>query len=153
MTLLDTNILLRLAKATDPAFPVVDAALTNLVTQGHTPCIVPQNVYEFWVAATRPVTNNGLGLSVAECQVEVARHRRLYRFLPDQPGLFAEWESLVGTFHCSGKVAHDARLVAAMRAHGLSRLLTINVVDFARYPGITVIDPFVFGAPPPTPTP
>lgn len=147
--LLDTNILLRFAKTTDPSFPVVDAALTALVGQGHTPCIVPQNVYEFWAAATRPVANNGLGLRVAECQHEVARLKRLVLFLPDLSPLFAEWESLVGTFQCSGKVAHDARLVAAMRTHGVTRLMTFNGADFTRYPGITVIDPAAVPVGPP----
>jgi hypothetical protein len=52
----------------------------------------------------------------------------------------------------SGKKAHDARLVAAMLAHGLSRLLTFNVSDFARYPGITVLEPAqVLAGPPSTP--
>lgn len=153
MTLLDTNILLRFAKATDPVFPVVDAALTALVGRGHVPCIVPQNVYEFWAAATRPVANNGLGLSIPECQQQVARLKRLFRLLPDFPTLFDEWEALVGTFNCSGKVAHDARLVAAMRTHGVTRLLTLNGIDFARYPGITVLDPATLGAAAPPPTP
>jgi hypothetical protein len=36
---------------------------------------------------------------------------------------------------------HDARLVAAMHVHGVTHLLTLNVRDFARYPGITVVHP------------
>jgi hypothetical protein len=62
--LLDTNVLLRHAKATDPDHPVVTAAVTALLGQGETLCIVPQNLYEFWVVATRPLASNGLGLSV-----------------------------------------------------------------------------------------
>jgi predicted nucleic acid-binding protein len=62
-------------------------------------------------------------------------------FLPDQPSLFAEWEALVATRLCRGKSAHDARLVAAMRTHGVASILTFNFVDFRRYPGLTVIDP------------
>jgi hypothetical protein len=45
--LFDTNVLLRYAKTTDPAYPVVDAALTALIAQKRTLCIVPQNLYEF----------------------------------------------------------------------------------------------------------
>jgi hypothetical protein len=40
-----------------------------------------------------------------------------------------------------GKNAHDARLVAAMRVHGLTHLLTFNAQDFRRYPGINVVTP------------
>jgi hypothetical protein len=73
--------------------------------------------------------------------------------LPDQPGLFVEWEVMVGTFHCSGKVAHDARIVAAMKTHRVTRLMPINVADFARYPGITIIDPATLAATPPASMP
>ena len=41
----------------------------------------------------------------------------------------------------SGVQVHDARLVAAMRVHGLDRLLTLNVADFSRYPGIVAVHP------------
>ena len=153
MIQLDTTILLRFAKSSDPAYPVVDAALTALVIRGHVPVVVPQNVYEFWTAATRPVANNGLGMSIPECQRQVARLKRLFHFLPDRPGLFDEWENLVGTYACSGKVAHDARLVAAMQTHGIKHLMTLNVRDFARYPGITVIDPTTVMPPSTPPTP
>lgn len=36
---------------------------------------------------------------------------------------------------------HDARLVATMKTHGVSRLLTFDVDDFKRYTGIEVIHP------------
>jgi predicted nucleic acid-binding protein len=35
---------------------------------------------------------------------------------------------------------HDARLAAVMLAHGVNHILTFNVDDFRRYPGI-VVDP------------
>ena len=37
--------------------------------------------------------------------------------------------------------AHGGRLVAAMRLHGVSHLITFNVRDFRRYDGLTLIDP------------
>ena len=36
---------------------------------------------------------------------------------------------------------HDARLAAAMLAHGLTHILTFNADDFRRYPGIVPITP------------
>jgi predicted nucleic acid-binding protein len=155
LILLDTNILLRYAGATDPALATVDTAITTLHSRGEVLCMVPQNVYEFRVTATRPIASNGLGLSIPECQVQVARLKRLLHFLPDLPTLFAEWESLVVAHACHGRVSYDARLVAAMRTHGLPEILTFNTADFARFPGLTVLDPTKFAAPaaPPISTP
>ncbi len=141
MILLDTNILLRHTNAADPLYRVADAAIAVLSGRGRRFCVVPQNIYEFWVVATRPLSVNGLGLSIAECVAAVGRIKLLFPLLPDQPALFAEWESLVITHQCKGKAAHDARLVAAMRTHGLNDILTFNVTDFQRYPGLNVIDP------------
>lgn len=151
MTLLDTNVVLRFARQTDPAHPVVRAVIRHLIANGEVPCVVPQNIYEFWVVATRPVANNGLGLSVAECDADIADILATFQFLPDTPAIFTEWLALVRAHGCQGKVAHDARLVAAMRAHGITSILTFNTADFARYPGLTVLDPgAVAASPPPT---
>lgn len=138
---LDANILLRLAQFSAPQHAVADAAVNRLRQQGNVLQPLPQSLYEFWVVATRPVANNGLGLSVAEATAELARIDSFFPVLDDPPTLFAEWRSVVATFACVGKVAHDARYVAAMRAHGLTHLLTFNGADFARFTGITVLDP------------
>jgi hypothetical protein len=57
---------------------------------------------------------------------------------------------------CHGRVSFDARLVAAMRTYGLTQLLTRNGPDFARFPGLTFLDPAALAAPanpPPSTTP
>lgn len=152
MILVDTNILLRYAHPADPTFGAVDASIAGLHAAGEVLCVVPQNIYEFWATATRPVAANGLGLSIAECQVEVARIRRLFHFLPDLPPLFTEWETLVAAHACHGRVSYDARIIAAMRTHGITRLLTRNGSDFARFPGVTILDPVAFTTPAAPPT-
>jgi hypothetical protein len=35
----------------------------------------------------------------------------------------------------SGKKVHDARLVATMNVHYVSRIITFNTRDFSRHPG------------------
>ncbi len=65
----------------------------------------------------------------------------MFAMLPDLPAIYPEWKRLVDSCQVSGKNAHDARLVAAMRIHGLTHLLTFNTADFARYTTITVHDP------------
>ena len=151
MILLDTNILLRYARITDSDFVTVDSSIKTLHADGEVLCVVPQNFYEFWSVATRPVVANGLGMSIPECQVQVARIKRLFRVLPDLPSLFPEWESLVGIHACQGRVSFDARLVAAMQTHRVTRLLTLNGPDFARFPGLSILDPNSIGAAPSLP--
>lgn len=41
----------------------------------------------------------------------------------------------------SGVQVYDARLVAVMKVHDVTHLLTLNDRDFARYSGITVVHP------------
>lgn len=152
--LLDANILLRLVDPTNAAHAIAATAVSALRAQGDTLHIVPQSVYEFWAVASRPVANNGLGLESAECVRELTNVKKSFALLDDRPTLFREWEAIVSGIACHGKVAHDARYVAAMRTHGLSHLLTFNVSDFSRYPGITVLDPNTVAASgPPSTTP
>ena len=141
MILLDTNILLRYANPNDPAHLAVVATITKLFATGEALGIVPQNLYEFWVVATRPIAANGHELTIAECHQMLDGFKAAFTRVPDHPNLLAEWEALVVAHACIGKLAHDARLVAAMRTHGLTKLLTFNGVDFRRFPGITVLDP------------
>jgi predicted nucleic acid-binding protein len=103
--------------------------------------MVPQSVFEFWVVATRPIAVNGLGLSTAQAEAELMILDGFFPLLNDLPTLFAHWRALVRRYDCVGKPAHDARYVAALQAHGLTHLLTFNGHDFARYAGITVLDP------------
>jgi predicted nucleic acid-binding protein len=53
---------------------------------------------------------------------------------------------LVIQHNVPGKPAHDARLVAAMRAHGLTAILTFDASGFSRYAGIEVVHPAAVAA-------
>jgi predicted nucleic acid-binding protein len=103
--------------------------------------VVAQNLIEFWAVATRPIINNGLGLSVAQTEVEVSRLKILFALVPDTPDIFSEWERIVSQYQVSGKQVHDARLVAAMKVHGLQNILTFNDGDIKRFPEITAVNP------------
>jgi len=139
--LVDTNILARLAQPTHSMHSAATNAGDELRRQGEVLCLVPQNFYEFWVVATRPTGQNGLGFTPTQAQSELARLKRVFIFLDDTPAILPHWERLVVQHQVSGKSAHDARLVAAMMIHGIGQLLTFNVSDFQRYPNITVLDP------------
>jgi predicted nucleic acid-binding protein len=96
---------------------------------------------EFWAVATRPLVNNGLGMIAPLIAAEVRGLRNLFRLLEGAPGIADEWERLVTTHGVSGKQAHDAHLVAAMRVHRISRILTFNGKDFERYGVIEIVEP------------
>ena len=84
---------------------------------------------------------NGFGLTVAETDGRARVIERLLTLLPDSPAMHAEWRRLVVTHAVSGVQVYDARLVAAMRVHGVTNLLTLNIDDFTRYPSITAVHP------------
>ncbi len=139
--LVDTNILLRIAQPGSPHHHDALAALDVLDQAGHELCLVPQVVYEYWVSATRPVSVNGLEMSAEETRMSLNVLLPYYTFLDDIVGVFAEWLDLVTKHAVHGKVAHDARYVAAMKLHGVTHLLTYNVSDFSRYPHIVALSP------------
>jgi len=142
--LIDTNVVGRMAEPGHPQHALAIGSTDALDQRGDRLCIVPQVLYEFWVVATRPLADNGLGFTVAEAAAELTRLRTLFVFLPDSASLYPEWERLVMTHQVSGKSGHDARLVAAMSIHGITHILTFNTPHFTRYSGITVLDPSAF---------
>lgn len=139
--LVDTNILLRAAQRHHPAARVATNAIKRLHRQQHVLCLAPQNIIEFWNVCTRPVDVNGLGLSVSGTDRYVSRLKRIFVVVHDSAQTFHAWHELVARHGVVGSKVHDARLVAAMRTHGINTVLTFNVKDFSRYDGITVIPP------------
>src|SRR5438067_3645135 len=139
--LVDTNVLLRLVQKTSPLHAAARNAVLTLRKQGEELCIIPQNLIEFWAVATRPVGDNGLGLTTDQAAWELRKLKRFFRLQPDTPTIFSEWEQLVIKHQVPGKQAHDTRLVAAMNVHNLSHILTFNTDDFKRFSSITAVDP------------
>lgn len=139
--LLDTNILLRMEEPAHPMHATATNAVQILISRGELVCIVPQNIYEFWAVCSRPIRDNGFGWTKEQTLAEATRLTGLFTFLMDSPQIYSEWLRLVTTHGSQGRHVHDARLVAAMIVHGLDHILTFNVSDFTRYPGITAVDP------------
>jgi predicted nucleic acid-binding protein len=69
--LLDTNILLRLAAASHPTHADAVAAVHRIRQRGDQAVIVPQVLYEYWVVATRPTTQNGFGLTPSDARLAI----------------------------------------------------------------------------------
>jgi len=103
--------------------------------------LTTQNVAEFWNVCTRPVDVNGLGLSIEGADRYISQLERFFGILPDSIDAFTLWRRLVVDCAVMGSKVHDARLVAIMGAGGIRRILTFNVADFNRFPGIEVAHP------------
>jgi hypothetical protein len=46
---------------------------------------------------------------------------------------------MVVHYHIAGVQVHDARLAAAMRVHGVSHILTLNLTDFIRFADLIAV--------------
>jgi predicted nucleic acid-binding protein len=143
--LVDTNILLRSVQTHHPHYALVERALLALRARNEALHVTVQNFVEFWAVATRPEkSENGLGMTPDMAAKELAVLKDLFQLLPEPDSVFTEWERLVTTYKISGKSTHDARLAATMMRNGIEKILTFNVPDFQRFPGIIVLNPAQF---------
>jgi|SRR5215471_2929385 len=138
--LVDTNILLRIARRSDPRHKNVDAALARLAEQRTILHYRDQNIAELWSVMTRPIP----AMASAESPLNGSRstcHRGRHDSAGGQrfglPGM-AKDGSEIQRFQVR---VHDARLAAAMHVHGTSHILTLNVGDFSRFDGLTALHP------------
>lgn len=139
--LLDTNILLRLVQLTHPQHKEASEALKKLKIQNAEFYIFLQNISEFRNVCTRPKDKNGLGLSIAETDLQLKKFERFFSFLPDTSEVYENWRELVVKHSVSGIQVHDAKIVAAMKAHDIENLLTFNAKDFKSYTDIKIVEP------------
>jgi predicted nucleic acid-binding protein len=138
---IDTNVLLRSIEVSDPSHGAAVRAIAALIKAGETLIVTPQIVAEFWNVATRPRERNGLGLTPHLADAELTQIENFFTVVGESTDVYGAWKHLVTLRGVSGVEAHDARLVAAMRVYGITRILTFNAKDFARYPDILVVDP------------
>ncbi len=141
--LLDTNVLLRIAQRSHPMSREARDCVRLLLRRKEAIRVVPQVMFEFWVVATRPIANNGLGMAPGALKHTLEKAEAFFELLPDNPAIYREWLRLVQTYSVAGVGAHDARIVAAMKVHGVANLVTFNTDDFKRFnrTEITVLTP------------
>ena len=139
--LADTNILLRLVQTQSSHHAEAEDVIDKLLKRGDTLFITLQNVSEFWNVCTRPLNKNGLGFSIAETETELSKIERVFDLLPDTLDVYKNWRELVVNHSVSGVQVHDAKIVAAMKAHNIQNLLTFNAKDFKRYTDIKATEP------------
>lgn len=133
VVLVDTNVLLA---ATAPRRPLHDAALAVLndwPNRGILLAASSQVLREYLAVATRPVEANGLGLDTDDALANVAALRNRMRLLVESEPVWDRLRALLAAYGCKGKQVHDANLVATAISAGVTRLVTANVGDFARF--------------------
>ena len=129
---IDTNVLVAASVSAHPSHGVASAYLGRLVADGAPACISGQVCREFLVVLTRqPV--EGRAFTVDEALAALDTWRAACVVLEEDEAVPAELLALVRRHEVKGKQAHDANIVATMRANGLSRLATFNAGDFARF--------------------
>ena len=110
--LLDTNILVRLSNEDDPQHLVSRRAIQKLKRDGARLCLMSQVMIEFWVVATRPTQQNGLGWTPQHARQSIDELQEIFELLSDPADLFPNWLDLVTRVPVHGKRAYDARIAA-----------------------------------------
>jgi len=139
--LLDTNVVMRFCNPSDVQHQLATDAISRLLMQSDECLLVTQVIIEFWVVATRPTQVNGLGWTVEQTRSTIDQLLDRFSFLEESPQIFPNWLNLVTTNKVMGKRTHDARIIAAMIANGITHLLTFNPSDFAGISSITIVHP------------
>lgn len=144
--LIDSNVLIRWVQPNDPDYSTVESALNFFAREAAILCHTSQNLGGFWNACTRPAERNGYGLTPQEADRRARIFEAKLRFLADSLAVHQEWRRILVSSAVSGAQVHDARLVAAMRVHGVGQILTFNDRDFARYADIQAVHPGSFSS-------
>src|SRR5687768_12504308 len=116
-------------------------SVARLRLSGNHLVVAPQTLVEFWAVATRPVEANGFGWDSVRTADECREFLKHFPLLEDRPAVFTEWMNLVERNGIRGRRTFDARLVAVMQVHGVSRMVTFNTEDFLGFTGIQIVDP------------
>src|SRR6266478_5899633 len=103
--LVDTIILTRTAQVGHPQNELAIKSVSALVTRQNIACLAPQNLYEFWVVCTRPVGENGLGMTVPFAQERLSELLAAFDVLDETPAVRPVWQSLVVQHDVKGKAA------------------------------------------------
>ena len=139
--LIDASVLLRLRHLDSPHHAECVAVLDPIAAAMHGLRLCAQTLIKYWVVATRPVTQNGFGLTTELAARDLTRLRGYLPTLPEPPDLADRWQRLVTNHDVKGKPSHDARMAALMEAHSVGRLLTLNPRDFTRYTDLECVAP------------
>ena len=136
----DTSVVLRYAAAEDSRHGLVLKCVLDLLKASHDLVYTPQ------VDETRilgrydsPPGKQWLWINCSRIYKELMRSiENVMVLLEDVPEIHQSWRDLVERYDVKGKQVHDANHVAAMLAHGIEEVLTLDERDFRRYREIRI---------------
>ncbi len=137
--LVDTNVLL---EATDEGRRLHHQALglfQNASDSGVDLFLGTQILREYLVVATRPIENNGLGMTTDHALDNITRFQKRASLVAEtlQSGeLFLEW---AGKYQIRGKKLHDLQILASATVAGMHALVTANERDYPQSTPLTII--------------
>jgi predicted nucleic acid-binding protein len=109
--LLDTGVLLRLADRSDKQHAVMSGAVRALIARQEELLTATQNIAEFCNVTTRPIANNGLGLSSQQALDLLQREiEPICSVVAELNAVHGELKRLIAKYGVTGKQVHDARL-------------------------------------------
>lgn len=137
----DTNVLLAASDADREAHSACLDLVKSAMSGGVSLFVSGQVIREYLVVATRPISENGLGMTVKDALSNVAEFRKCIQVLDENTQVAQRLLQLIRKHEWKGKRIHDANIVATMLEHGLARLVTLNGKHFERIEGVSVVEP------------
>jgi predicted nucleic acid-binding protein len=128
----DTNVLVYATQVDAPLHEVAGRRLSEFKERQAPLWISRQVLREYLATRSRPQAL-AAPLSAAVLQFNVQHFEQRFDIAEDSAAVTAELLDLIQKVEVGGKQMHDANIVATMRVHHISRLLTHNVRDFARF--------------------
>ena len=139
---IDTNILVYAHLTLSPFHGTAVAKLRALLAAGVELWISRQTLREYLSAMTKPGTLTG-SIPIQSLIADVRSFAAAFRTAEDSAVVTDNLLLLIDAVPVGGKQIHDANIVAAMQAYGLSKLLTHNTADFGRFASCITLLPLV----------
>ena len=142
----DTNIHVYSAVPAAPLCSAAAQALASLRAAGADLWISRQVIREYMAAVTRPQTFSR-PFPAATVASDVVGLQSAFHVAEDGPGVTSQLLRLLAAVPIGGKQVHDANIVATMLENNVSKLLTHNTADFARFSSFITVLPLVPSGP------
>jgi toxin-antitoxin system PIN domain toxin len=146
MIAVDTNILVYAHRQDAPFHDAARRCMTELAEARSAWAIPWPCVHEFLAIVTRPrIFDPPTPLDRAVAQLDAWLESPSLTLLGEGPGYWPVLREVVTAARITGALAHDARVAAICRFHGVRELWTADR-DFNRFDGLVVWNPLVAGA-------